>query len=335
VRTSCKRIGLLLLGMLTPPALVAAQVSGPTYTFTAGTVISPTQVNSNFSVIYGAALNRQGGTMAGALVFSPDNTYDLGASGTTRPRDLFLGRNATIGGTLGVTGASTLSSTLAVTGAVTLSSTLAVTGTTTLTGATALTGTLTVTSTTNPQATFRYDGSNYVNIGIGSAGGVTFDAVGASAGFTLSDSVAVTGTITPSGQILAADGSSGTPGISFSSDTNLGLYRVSADILGIVAANGLYLPDSVRFASATTSGLTYSGGVMTLSENGVTVASVDSSTGFLLTEKITLATQSFAGLGSPANGTLYYCTDCTIANPCAGSSTGAIAKRINGGWVCN
>jgi hypothetical protein len=57
--------------------------------------------------------------------FSPDNTYDIGASGATRPRDLFLGRNATIGGTLGVTGASTLAgltcTTLTASGAATMS----------------------------------------------------------------------------------------------------------------------------------------------------------------------------------------------------------------------
>ena len=80
-----------------------------------------------------------------------DATYDIGKSGASRPRDLFQSRNATIGGTLGVTGATTLSSTLAsgaltvtgnetvsgtlgVTGAATLASTLAVTGVTTLTG---------------------------------------------------------------------------------------------------------------------------------------------------------------------------------------------------------
>jgi hypothetical protein len=43
----------------------------------------------------------------------------------------------------------------------------------------------------------------------------------------------------------------------------------------------------------------------------------------------------FASLGTPANGTLQYCSDCTIANPCAGSGTGAFAKRLNGVWVCN
>ena len=67
------------------------------------------------------------------LLFT-DATYDIGKSGASRPRDLFQSRNATIGGTLAVTGATTLSSTLGVTGATTLSSTLEVTGATTLTG---------------------------------------------------------------------------------------------------------------------------------------------------------------------------------------------------------
>lgn len=42
-----------------------------------------------------------------------------------------------------------------------------------------------------------------------------------------------------------------------------------------------------------------------------------------------------AALGTPTNGTMVYCSDCTIANPCAGSGTGALAKRLNGVWVCN
>ena len=52
--------------------------------------------------------------------------------------------NASIGGTLGVTGATTLSSTLGVTGATTLSSTLAVSGTSTLTGNVTTSGDLAV-----------------------------------------------------------------------------------------------------------------------------------------------------------------------------------------------
>jgi hypothetical protein len=43
----------------------------------------------------------------------------------------------------------------------------------------------------------------------------------------------------------------------------------------------------------------------------------------------------FANLGTAANGTFLYCSDCTIANRCAGGGTGALAKRLNGIWVCN
>ena len=42
-------------------------------------------------------------TVTSNLIFA-DNTYDIGASGATRPRDLHLSRNALMGGTLGVTG---------------------------------------------------------------------------------------------------------------------------------------------------------------------------------------------------------------------------------------
>ena len=44
---------------------------------------------------------------------------------------------------------------------------------------------------------------------------------------------------------------------------------------------------------------------------------------------------TFASLGTPANGVVKMCSDCTIANPCAGAGTGAFAKRLNGVWVCN
>jgi len=46
-------------------------------------------------------------TITGNLLFT-DATYDIGASGATRPRDLFLSRNAVLGGTLGVTGVASL-----------------------------------------------------------------------------------------------------------------------------------------------------------------------------------------------------------------------------------
>lgn len=45
---------------------------------------------------------------------------------------------------------------------------------------------------------------------------------------------------------------------------------------------------------------------------------------------------AFASLPADvADGSLMYCSDCAIASPCAGSGTGALAKRLNNTWVCN
>ena len=62
--------------------------------------------------------------------------------------------------------------------------------------------------------------------------------------------------------------------------------------------------------------------------------SILSSSGFY-GPSVTIFPTVFANLGTPANGTLYFCPDCTVANPCAGAGTGALAKRLNGVWVCN
>jgi hypothetical protein len=50
-----------------------------------------------------------------------------------------------------------------------------------------------------------------------------------------------------------------------------------------------------------------------------------------------LAGFTFANIATvlTTNGDVGYCSDCTIANPCAGSGTGAIAKRLNGVSICN
>lgn len=51
--------------------------------------------------------------------------------------------------------------------------------------------------------------------------------------------------------------------------------------------------------------------------------------------KVLLAATAFAALGAGVNGTIKYCNDCTVANPCAGAGGGAFAKGIGGNWVCN
>ena len=71
------------------------------------------------------------------LLFT-DATYDVGKSGATRPRDGFFSRNFVVGGTLGVTGASTITSLSATSGA--FSTTLSVTGASTLAAISATSG---------------------------------------------------------------------------------------------------------------------------------------------------------------------------------------------------
>jgi hypothetical protein len=72
-------------------------------TFINGTVADANQVNANFTALAANALNRNAGTMLGALnsqniLPTTDATYDLG-SALFKFRDFYLSRNATIGGT--------------------------------------------------------------------------------------------------------------------------------------------------------------------------------------------------------------------------------------------
>jgi hypothetical protein len=58
-------------------------------------------------------------------------------------------------------------------------------------------------------------------------------------------------------------------------------------------------------------------------------------TSLTMSVPIILQSSTFSALGNPANGTLVYCSDCTVASPCAAGGTGALAKRLNAVWVCN
>lgn len=63
---------------------------------------------------------------------------------------------------------------------------------------------------------------------------------------------------------------------------------------------------------------------------------------------VQICTDDFTSLDTQPNGTMKYCTNCTVAIPascsnitntaactCSAGGTGAIAKRINGVWLCN
>lgn len=86
--TGARKFALVLLAwLLLTAAPLQAQIS-LSYTFVAGTVISPDEVNNNFTTLANAALNRTGGTITGNITVSAGVTIDgvdvgtLGTSGT-------------------------------------------------------------------------------------------------------------------------------------------------------------------------------------------------------------------------------------------------------------
>lgn len=72
------------------------------------TKINATDYNTNWTTPFGQAaadalyLPLAGGTLTGNLLFSADNTKDIGASAANRPRNLFLGSSLTAGGNVTV-----------------------------------------------------------------------------------------------------------------------------------------------------------------------------------------------------------------------------------------
>lgn len=119
------------------PATVAAQITPPN-TFVGGTTILASKVNENFAK-FGDALNRTGGTMTGALLFSTDNTLDIGAAGATRPRRVYIGTEVVsplftggaFSGTTGTFSGAVSGASLALTGAITGVTDLTASGTVT------------------------------------------------------------------------------------------------------------------------------------------------------------------------------------------------------------
>ena len=91
---------------------------------------------------------------------------------------------------------------------------------------------------------------------------------------------------------------------------------------------------SGTLAAATSTTLTLNCRVVNLTDHDVLIGA-----GTYVKSAASIGTKhipvTFAELGTPANGYEVYCSDCTVANPCAGSGTGAMAKRLNAAWRCD
>lgn len=156
--------------------------------------------------------------------------------------------------------------------------------------------------------------------------------------FTLIDG-GVLGTSTPGGNAFNVQYSSanGTQLAGSDNLTNNG---------STVTFSGVYTIIRTNVSSETASGVNfdYTGSTITVSSGTLTNATFVN----MVVSTATYNGVTNASLGASApNGTLKYCSDCTVTTPatcvgvisaacvCAGSGSGAFAKRLNNTWYCN
>jgi hypothetical protein len=137
------------------------------------------------------------------------------------------------------------------------------------------------------------------------------------------------------------------PSLLWGTDTATGFYQSSANTVTFAQGGtnqesfssnrfGFSKDIQVCFSSTNSSLVTCDLGIARNGAGQLAITTGSGGTaGALALTTINYTATLFASLGTPANGTFLYCSDCTVASTCAGSGTGALAKRLNGAWVCN
>jgi hypothetical protein len=154
---------------LTNKTLTGPTISSPTLTGS----ISATDLTISGNTTIGDAASDTltvTSTITSNLIFT-DNTYDIGASGATRPRNLFLSGNATVGGDIVLTGGIDVTGNFGVDGDFDVNTNKFTVAS--ATGNTAIAGTLGVTGATTATGGLNVDTISEIT----AAGGVTIDSV--------------------------------------------------------------------------------------------------------------------------------------------------------------
>jgi len=166
---------------------------------------------------------------------------------------------------------------------------------------------------------------------------------------------------TSPGRFWGADTSAGAPTFAFSSDLDTGFYKSADGKMGFASNGGEKLRLQGNGLALLGNRLTWdiAETVFDLAGNnspegsvtagiGSTYRQLNGGQGTTLWVKESGTSNSgwvqhgqptpktFSTLGTPANGVIYYCSDCVKGgNPCAGAGTGAIAQRLNSVWRCD
>lgn len=129
--------------------------------------------------------------------------------------------------------------------------------------------------------------------------------------------------------------------------TASGIWEFNNGTSGILAEGDFALVKSAYQSLDGTAGTTGNGfknGICVTASGacvggGVASGSAAAFSSLTVSGLTTWGTVAFAALGTPANGSVYNCSDCTVTSgindTCIASGSGATAQRINGAWRCN
>ncbi len=299
-------------------------VSEPSITFTNDTDTGLYRAGANILAITTGGTERWRINASGHLLTGTDNSYDIGASGATRPRTGYFGTSVVIGDTVTIDATT-------ITGSTTL--------TVNSTGANALTLDSTTTGTVNLGTG---NSAKTVNVGTGTGGNIiNLAGTGATGADTINIGTGGTGadtiTIGSSASTTSLAFTSGTGSQTFTSNVATGTTTTSGfvfDATAISSGTGLYLiTDSVttgRLLDIATSGNTWTGNGTT---NGL-VNLASTSTAGTVSDSSILFNLARSGANANASHTAYglysSVTNTGTTNTNVGgyfSATGAVTNR--------